>query len=143
MNDSLYGLTAAIYGNDEERATAMLRDVQVGTCYWNACDRVSPFLPWTGVKHSGIGSTLGLDGIRNLLRPRAWHMRHPPALPLTKEDASRRLLYNQDGRVTRPLHKHMDTEKRSIQPEKWNDKSMVDHVQDEDLDPGRLPRRKN
>jgi len=83
MNDNLYGLTAAVYGKDEERATAILRDIQTGTCYWNTCDRVSPYLPWTGVKHSGFGSTLGLDGIRNFLRPRAWHMRSPPVGPKT------------------------------------------------------------
>lgn len=48
MNDTQYGLTAAVYGKDEERCTSMLRDLNVGTCYWNACDRVSPYLPWTG-----------------------------------------------------------------------------------------------
>jgi acyl-CoA reductase-like NAD-dependent aldehyde dehydrogenase len=52
MNDTQYGLTAAVYGNDEERCTAMLRDLNVGTCYWNACDRVSPYLPWTGTSSS-------------------------------------------------------------------------------------------
>ena len=29
--------------------------VHAGSVYWNCCDRVSPRLPWSGVKHSGIG----------------------------------------------------------------------------------------
>jgi acyl-CoA reductase-like NAD-dependent aldehyde dehydrogenase len=43
--------------------------------YWNCCDRVSPRLPWSGRGDSGIGATLGLDGIRAFVQPKAWHLR--------------------------------------------------------------------
>jgi acyl-CoA reductase-like NAD-dependent aldehyde dehydrogenase len=75
MNDTEYGLTAAVYTKSRERAQGLLRQVRVGTAYWNCCDRVSPGLPWTGRGHSGVGSTLSTLGIRAFLQPKAWHLR--------------------------------------------------------------------
>jgi len=75
MNDSDYGLTAAVYTPDRQRAEAVLARMEAGSAYWNCCDRVSPRLPWTGVKDSGIGVTLGREGIRTFTRPKAWHLR--------------------------------------------------------------------
>ncbi len=75
MNDTDYGLTAGVYGKSRERAERILSAVNSGTVYWNCCDRVSPRLPWTGRRHSGIGSTLSTHGIRAFLQPKAWHLR--------------------------------------------------------------------
>jgi acyl-CoA reductase-like NAD-dependent aldehyde dehydrogenase len=75
MNDTEYGLTAGVYTPDQDRARRLLARVSAGSVYWNCCDRVSPRLPWTGRRHSGIGSTLGLEGIRAFLQPKAWHLR--------------------------------------------------------------------
>lgn len=75
MNDSEYGLTAAVYSQNEQRARAILRKLKVGSAYWNCCDRVSPRLPWLGHRHSGVGVTLSLQGIRAFLTPKAWHIR--------------------------------------------------------------------
>lgn len=77
MADTAYGLTAAVYCRDRARAAKLLAQVPTGTAYWNCCDRVSPYLPWSGRGHSGLGSTLSLEGIRAFLRPRAWHLRAP------------------------------------------------------------------
>ena len=77
MNDTHYGLTAGVFSKNRRRATSILRSVRSGTSYWNCCDRVSPRLPWTGVGHSGVGSTLSSEGIRAFLRPRGWHLRAP------------------------------------------------------------------
>jgi acyl-CoA reductase-like NAD-dependent aldehyde dehydrogenase len=74
MNDTDYGLTAAVYTPDRARAERVLRRVDAGTVYWNCCDRVSPRLPWTGRRHSGIGSTLGIVGIRAFVQPKAYHL---------------------------------------------------------------------
>jgi len=73
MNDTEYGLTAGVYSRDNGRAAHVLSHVNAGTVYINACDRVSPRLPWTGRKHSGMGSTLSTYGIRAFLQPKAWH----------------------------------------------------------------------
>jgi acyl-CoA reductase-like NAD-dependent aldehyde dehydrogenase len=77
MNDTEFGLTAGVYTADKQRAARILREVDAGSVYWNCCDRVSPRLPWTGRKHSGLGSTLGRIGIQSFLRPKAWHLRAP------------------------------------------------------------------
>ncbi|MDF3067570.1 MAG: aldehyde dehydrogenase [Polyangiaceae bacterium] len=75
MADTEYGLTAAVYTTNEARAAQILAELPVGSAYVNCCDRVSPRLPWTGRKHSGIGSTLSTLGIQAFLQPKAWHIR--------------------------------------------------------------------
>src|SRR6185295_3503610 len=47
MNDTEYGLTAGVYTPSRKRAEKILAEVNVGTAYWNCCDRVSPRLPWS------------------------------------------------------------------------------------------------
>jgi acyl-CoA reductase-like NAD-dependent aldehyde dehydrogenase len=78
MNDTPYGLTAGVYSPDRDRARRILARLNSGSVYWNCCDRVSPRLPWSGRGHSGIGATLGREGIRAFVQPKAWHLR-PPA----------------------------------------------------------------
>ncbi|MDB5751641.1 MAG: aldehyde dehydrogenase [Ramlibacter sp.] len=75
MNDTRYGLTAGVYTRDEQRARALLAQVNAGSVYWNCCDRVSPRLPWSGMGDSGIGLTLSKYGIQAFTRPKAWHLR--------------------------------------------------------------------
>ena len=75
MNDTAYGLTAGVYTNDPTRARRVLSRIAAGTVYWNCCDRVSPRLPWSGVKNSGIGLTLSTMGIQTFTRPKAWHLK--------------------------------------------------------------------
>ena len=76
MQDTEYGLTAAIYSENFERAEAMMKKINTGTVYWNCCDRVSATLPWSGRKNSGLGSTLSYQGIRAFVQPKAYHIRH-------------------------------------------------------------------
>jgi acyl-CoA reductase-like NAD-dependent aldehyde dehydrogenase len=75
MQDSEYGLTAAIYSKSFERAEALMKQINTGTVYWNCCDRVSASLPWSGRKHSGLGATLSYQGIRAFVQPKAYHIR--------------------------------------------------------------------
>jgi acyl-CoA reductase-like NAD-dependent aldehyde dehydrogenase len=75
MADTEYGLTAAIYSTQYERAEAIMRQLNTGTVYWNCCDRVSASLPWSGRKHSGLGATLSYQGIRAFVQPKAYHIR--------------------------------------------------------------------
>ncbi|NJL02222.1 MAG: aldehyde dehydrogenase family protein [Spirulinaceae cyanobacterium RM2_2_10] len=75
MADTPYGLTAGVYTRDRQRAIAILKQLPVGSAYWNCCDRVSPRLPWSGRGHSGLGLTLSTHGIRAFAQPKAWHLR--------------------------------------------------------------------
>ncbi len=77
MQDTDYGLTAAVYADTQERAEQVLSKINTGTAYWNCCDRVSARLPWSGRKHSGIGTTLSYLGIRAFVKPKAYHLRKP------------------------------------------------------------------
>jgi acyl-CoA reductase-like NAD-dependent aldehyde dehydrogenase len=75
MQDTEYGLTAAVYSSNEKRAKSILQKINAGTGYWNCCDRVSAALPWSGRKHSGLGATLSHQGIRAFAKPKAWHLK--------------------------------------------------------------------
>lgn len=75
MQDTEYGLTAAVYSSSQQRAEAILNRINAGTGYWNCCDRVSAALPWSGRKHSGFGSTLSHAGLRAFTRPKAYHLK--------------------------------------------------------------------
>ncbi|MGI9576620.1 MAG: aldehyde dehydrogenase family protein, partial [Microthrixaceae bacterium] len=55
MADTSYGLTAGVFTPSRERAESILDGLEVGSAYWNCCDRVSPTLPWSGRHHSGVG----------------------------------------------------------------------------------------
>jgi len=75
MQDTEYGLTAAVYSKDQSRAENILQQINTGSGYWNCCDRVSATLPWSGRKHSGFGVTLSHAGLRAFAKPKAWHLR--------------------------------------------------------------------
>ena len=75
MKDTEYGLTAAVYSEDQKRAENILQQINAGTGYWNCCDRVSAALPWSGRKHSGFGATLSHAGLRAFTKPKAYHLR--------------------------------------------------------------------
>ena len=75
MNDSQYGLTAAIWTSDPEAAISIGERVDTGTWFMNRCDYLDPALAWTGVKNSGHGCTLSLLGYEQLTRPKSFHLR--------------------------------------------------------------------
>jgi acyl-CoA reductase-like NAD-dependent aldehyde dehydrogenase len=75
MTDTEYGLTAAVYSKEKQRAEKILQQINVGTGYWNCCDRVSAPLPWSGRNHSGFGVALSHEGFQSFVRPKAWHLR--------------------------------------------------------------------
>ncbi len=75
MNDSDYGLTAAIWTSDPEAAEAVGQRIDTGTWFQNRCDYLDPALAWTGVKDSGRGCSLSSLGYSQLTRPKSFHLR--------------------------------------------------------------------
>src|SRR5690606_32809727 len=75
MNDSRYGLTAAVFTRDERAALAIGDLVETGTWFMNRCDYLDPALAWTGVRDSGRGCTLSRVGYEQLTRPKSFHLR--------------------------------------------------------------------
>jgi acyl-CoA reductase-like NAD-dependent aldehyde dehydrogenase len=75
MNDSAYGLTAAIWTSDAAAALSIGARVETGTWFMNRCDYLDPALAWVGVKDSGRGCTLSVVGYEHLTRPKSFHLR--------------------------------------------------------------------
>jgi len=75
MNDSPFGLTAAVWTADAAAAVALGERVQTGTWFMNRCDYLDPALAWVGVKDSGRGCTLSVVGYEHLTRPKSFHLR--------------------------------------------------------------------
>ena len=75
MNDSEFGLTAAIFSADAARAETLGDSLETGTVFLNRCDYLDPALAWTGVKNSGRGCTLSRVGFEQLTRPKSYHFR--------------------------------------------------------------------
>ncbi|MEO8065104.1 MAG: aldehyde dehydrogenase family protein [Pseudomonadota bacterium] len=75
MNDSDFGLTAAIWTEDADAGLALGDRVNTGTWFMNRCDYLDPALAWVGVKDSGRGCTLSVVGYEHLTRPKSFHMR--------------------------------------------------------------------
>ena len=75
MNDSAFGLTAAVWTADAAAAEALGDQVHTGTWFMNRCDYLDPALAWVGVKDSGRGCTLSVVGYEHLTRPKSFHLR--------------------------------------------------------------------
>jgi len=75
MNDSPFGLTAAIWTEDVGAAESIGDRIETGTIYMNRCDFLDPALPWVGVKQTGRGATLSRVGYEQLTRPKSFHLR--------------------------------------------------------------------
>jgi acyl-CoA reductase-like NAD-dependent aldehyde dehydrogenase len=75
MNDTAFGLTAAIWTADEDAALKIGERIETGTWFMNRCDYLDPALAWVGVKDSGRGCTLSVIGYEHLTRPKSFHLR--------------------------------------------------------------------
>jgi len=62
-NDSVYGLSAQVYGADVGAATALARRLRTGAVNVNT-GVFSAYAPGGGYKHSGLGRERGVEGIR-------------------------------------------------------------------------------
>jgi acyl-CoA reductase-like NAD-dependent aldehyde dehydrogenase len=75
INDSQYGLTSIIFTTSQDRAQQFCDGVNTGTVFMNRCDYLDPALPWTGVKESGVGSSLSKYGLLGVTRRKSKHFR--------------------------------------------------------------------
>ena len=58
LDNTEYGLGAAVFTNDQARAQRILEQLDVGNAYWNTSDRSSVTLPWAGRRNSGLARPL-------------------------------------------------------------------------------------
>ncbi len=74
LDDTEFGLGAAVFTADRARAERILARLDVGNAYWNRSDRSSVTLPWAGRRHSGLGVSMSESGVRAFVREKAWHL---------------------------------------------------------------------
>ncbi len=71
-NDTIYGLAAAVWTKDINRAFKMAKGIQAGTVWVNSYHSAGlPYMPYGGYKQSGIGRELGHEGLEEYMETKA------------------------------------------------------------------------
>lgn len=73
-NDSTYGLGAAVFTTDLERAHRVSAEIESGMVWINSSQDCDPRIPFGGVKQSGIGRELGEAGLEAYSQVKAVHV---------------------------------------------------------------------
>ncbi len=74
-NDTMYGLAAAVWTQDIDRAIKFAKNIKAGTVWINSYHAAGqlgvPVMPFGGYKQSGIGRELGLEGLEGFLETKS------------------------------------------------------------------------
>ncbi|KAF9461035.1 aldehyde dehydrogenase [Collybia nuda] len=73
-NDTMYGLAAAVFSQDINRALTTVHKLKAGTAWVNCVNQVHAQVPFGGYKQSGIGRELGKDGLASYINIKAVHV---------------------------------------------------------------------
>ncbi|MCJ0927802.1 NAD-dependent succinate-semialdehyde dehydrogenase [Acinetobacter lwoffii] len=76
-NDSNYGLGGVIHSQDIERAKKLASRVETGMIWINWFTDTTPELPFGGIKNSGYGHELSIDGFREFVQKKLVVVRSP------------------------------------------------------------------
>jgi len=81
-NDSIYGLTAAVFTTNLQRGRRIAKHLEAGTVMVNEVVYTHALAqtPWGGVKQSGYGRTHGKLGLLELVTPQHIHVNTVPAM---------------------------------------------------------------
>jgi aldehyde dehydrogenase (NAD+) len=77
-NDSDFGLAGGVWSADDERALSVAKRVRTGSVTVNGSPAPFPYVPFGGMKQSGLGRELGPEGLAEYLEPRSIGL--PPSL---------------------------------------------------------------
>ncbi|MCO8094062.1 NAD-dependent succinate-semialdehyde dehydrogenase [Acinetobacter lwoffii] len=76
-NDSNYGLGGVIHSQDIERAKKLASRVETGMIWINWYTDTTPELPFGGIKNSGYGHELSIDGFREFVQKKLVVVKSP------------------------------------------------------------------
>jgi aldehyde dehydrogenase (NAD+) len=76
-NDTMYGLGAAVWSRDEERALGLARRIDAGTVWINDYHLINVRFPFGGYKQSGWGRELGPWGLDEFQQVKHIHVGQP------------------------------------------------------------------
>ena len=70
-NNSIYGLSGAVFSGDADRALAVARRIRTGTVGVNGGAWFGPDVPFGGYKQSGVGREMGAAGLEEFLESKS------------------------------------------------------------------------
>jgi acyl-CoA reductase-like NAD-dependent aldehyde dehydrogenase len=71
-NDSMYGLAAAVWTKDIDKAFKFAKNIKAGTVWINSYHTAGiPHMPFGGYKQSGIGRELGQEGMEGFMETKS------------------------------------------------------------------------
>jgi acyl-CoA reductase-like NAD-dependent aldehyde dehydrogenase len=71
-NDSMYGLAAAVWTKDIDKALKFAKNIKAGTVWINSYHTAGiPHMPFGGYKQSGIGRELGQEGMEGFMETKS------------------------------------------------------------------------
>lgn len=80
-NDTPYGLAAGVFSLNASQCMRMVHALHAGTVWCNNYMALSNAVPFGGVKQSGFGRELGLEGIKEYTQIKAIHWNYGEEMP--------------------------------------------------------------
>ncbi|PWN53139.1 aldehyde dehydrogenase [Violaceomyces palustris] len=72
-NDTIYGLGAGVFSSDASQCMRVTQAIKAGTVWCNNYMALSNAVPFGGMKQSGFGRELGIEGIKEYTQTKAIH----------------------------------------------------------------------
>lgn len=80
-NDTSYGLGGGIFSQDASQCMRMVHAIKAGTVWCNQYMVLSNAVPFGGMKQSGFGRELGVEGLKEYTQIKAIHWNYGEELP--------------------------------------------------------------
>lgn len=80
-NDTAYGLGGGIFSQNASQCMRMVHAIKAGTVWCNQYMALSNSVPFGGVKQSGFGRELGIEGLKEYTQTKAVHWNYGEEIP--------------------------------------------------------------